>query len=731
MFRWSEIAILAALFASFALGGWMLRRQPNQHVWFWAWSALLGSGIGLLLSERLPFLLPPALAVSSLFPVLLLAGALRSAGRDVPRWLLPAGLGVGLARGLLCIAELEVHTALVALAVEPAAAVAAAVVFHRHTVRQGGSQVRRLIAAGLLLVAALEAWDAVRDMSVGSADTLWIAWVALGIPLSALLIISAIEESRRTEARATSALREAERRFRRLSEHSEEVIAEVGPDGRVTYASPNHREVLGYEPEDFLGRHIIEIAAQIGGSPLEALRGRSPLTDLEPGGSFRETWLVRRRDGSWRWFDTFADTYRTPDGELCAIVVSRDVTERVEAEEERRRHEAEMQQARRLESLGILAGGIAHDFNNLLVGILANAELVLEDLQPDSPVRLRAEEIRQASDRASELTQQLLAYAGKADVSPETFDLGVLVGELAQLLRASLPKRAELRVELGEETPWVHADGTQVRQVVMNLITNAGDALEGEPGAITVRTGVTQVDQRDLDGCAFAEGLHAGEYAYVEVADTGRGIEEEELGRIFDPFFTTKFQGRGLGLAAVAGIVRGHRGAVRVEGEPGEGMRFRVFLPLSAKAADSTEKTSVPSGWQGQGTLLVVDDEEVVRTAAGLVVERLGFSVLSASGGAEAVELFRKNRREVSCVLLDVTMPVMDGEETFWALREIREDVPVLFMSGHSSRDIDSRLLGKSRVGKLRKPFRRAELERMLRELLEKGSAESTTAPAT
>ena len=718
--QWTEITILAALFAGFAVGGWMLRHHPTRSIWGRAWCALLASRLGLLLSEQLPFLLAPTLVLSSLFPFLLLAGALRSTEHEEPAWLLPAGLGVGLARAGLHIAGLDVATALLALAAEPAAAAAGAVIFHRHVVRQGGSPVRRLIAPGLLLIAAVEVWDAVGDLGLGPAHVPWPGWLVAAVLLLALLITGAIDEARRKEADAESALREAEQRFRRLSEHSKDMIAEVGPDGRVTYVSPNHRKVLDYAPEELLGRHVVELAALVGVPRLEELSEMAPLAALMSAGPFEKTWRVPRQDGGWRWFETEVSTYRTPDGELRAIAVSRDVTERVEAEQKRRELEAQMQQAKRLESLGILAGGIAHDFNNLLVGILANAELALEDLDPESPVRLRAEEIRHASDRAAELTQQLLAYAGKADLSPETFDLGLLVGELAQLLRASLPKTAELRVELGEETPWVHADATQVRQVVMNLITNAGDALEGQPGLITVRTSVTQVDQRDLDRCCLAEGADAGEYACVEVGDTGRGIEAEQLCKIFDPFFTTKFQGRGLGLAAVAGIVRGHRGAIRVESEPGSGARFRVFLPrVAMEAADARGEVSVPSEWHGQGTVLVVDDDGIVRTAAMLAVERLGFNVLSASGGAEAVELFRKSHREISCVLLDVTMPAMDGEETFWALREIRQDVPVVFMSGHSSRDIDSRLLGKSRVGRLRKPFHRAELERRLRGVLE------------
>jgi PAS domain S-box-containing protein len=255
---------------------------------------------------------------------------------------------VGLARAVLHLAGLEVGTALLALAAEPAAAAAAAVIFHRHVVRRGGSPVRQLVAPALLLVAIVEVWDAIGDLGFGAAHVPWSGWVVAAVALAALLVIGTIDEARRKGANA-------EQRFRRLSEHSKDVIAEVGSDGRVIYVSPNMRELLGYEPEDLVGRHSVEIAELVGVSAQEEIPGMTRVAELEAAGSFERTWRVRRKDGSWCWVEIHANTYVAPSGELRAIGVSRDVTERVEAEQKRRELEAEMQQAKRLESLGLLA----------------------------------------------------------------------------------------------------------------------------------------------------------------------------------------------------------------------------------------------------------------------------------------------------------------------------------------------------------------------------------------
>ena len=856
MVEWRDIFGPALVLGGICVGGlvWRRARIGPEGYWGWAWVDILASGIALRLAERVPDVALLAFVLGSLFPVLLLAGALRYSGRAVPGWLFPAGVCLGLFRvaSSLLGASAVGHAA--SLLVEPPVLLIAAILVQGTVVREGRSFVHRLIAPGFVVLAGIEGLDAIQDIRGHELSVPWLLWLSAAAPLLAIHLLTTIdlirqrvvaagEESQRT----SNALADATERFRAMTENASDLIAETDLGGHFLYGSPSYRDILGCEPRELTGSSIfarahpddleaakrgeeallaaghvvvpplrvrhrdgswrwVETSARsytttdgtsrvvlIGrdvtdqmrtvaalrssearfraladhaddgiaeidtfgrylyinsayerklGHSLDALRGMVPVDVVHPedrakvleafheavenGGPTSLQYRVRSRDGSTVWIESVGTAYRSSTGEPRGVIVSRDITERIEAEEKRHELEAQMQQARRLESLGVLAGGIAHDFNNLLVGILSNAEMVLEDLDPESPVRLRAEEIKRAGERASELTQQLLAYAGKADVSLETIDLGTLVRELAQLLRASLPKTAKLQVELEEETPWIHADATQVRQVVMNLITNAGDALEGRSGVVTVRAGMMHVDHGDLARCCFAEGLGAGVYAYVEVRDTGRGIEAEQLNHIFDPFFTTKFQGRGLGLAAVAGIVRGHRGAVSVESEPSEGTRVRVFLPRAVGAVDSVGEVSLPSEWRGQGTVLVVDDDQTVRTTAGMLIERSGFSVLRASSGAEAVELFRKSSREVSCVLLDVTMPVMDGEETFWLLREIRADVPVLFMSGHSSRDIDSRLLGKTRVGRLRKPFRRAELEQGLRRVLEESSPEST-----
>jgi PAS domain S-box-containing protein len=387
-----------------------------------------------------------------------------------------------------------------------------------------------------------------------------------------------------------------------------------------------------------------------------------------------------------------------------------DVTAEQEAEAERRRLELQMQHAQKLESLGVLAGGIAHDFNNLLVGMLGNASLALMDVPPGLPARRAIEDIERAAQRAAELTRQLLAYSGKGRFVIEPVDLSRLVEDMTSLLRAALSKKAELSLDLRRALPSVEADATQLRQVVMNLLVNASDAIGDEPGTIAIRTGVQRVDALYratlLDGAQLLDGDHV----FVDVADTGTGMDEATLARIFDPFFTTKFTGRGLGLAATLGIVRGHKGAIKVYSEPGRGSTFRVLLPAGAGAPVSDADRPAFEGWQGEGTVLVVDDEPAVRAVTRSLLERRGFRVVEAADGEEGVQRFLAAPDAFRLVLLDLTMPKLDGEETFRRMRQLAPGVKVLLMSGYNQQNVTSQFVGKGLAGFLQKPFRAAEL---------------------
>jgi PAS domain S-box-containing protein len=395
-----------------------------------------------------------------------------------------------------------------------------------------------------------------------------------------------------------------------------------------------------------------------------------------------------------------------------------DITERKQAEQNQRELEAQIQQGQKLESLGILAGGIAHDFNNLLTAILGHANLALMDLAPESPARESLREIDKASSRAAELCRQMLAYAGKGRFVVEPINLSRLVEELTRLLHVSISKKVLLRCQLAEGLPAVDADPAQLRQLAMNLVINAADAIGDADGIITISTGTMQCDEDSLRGGQLTAPPIPGWYVYLEVIDTGCGMDAKTQARIFDPFFTTKFAGRGLGLSAVLGIVRSHQGALKVESELGLGTTFRVLFPASTKEAVPSKSDVDSPQWRGKGTILLVDDEEPVRNVTSRMLERSGFAVLRAGDGLEAIELFRAHGAEVVCVLLDLAMPRMDGEETFKELRRIQPDVRVVLASGYSDQEISQRFQNAGLAGFIVKPYRVETLTAKLREVL-------------
>jgi PAS domain S-box-containing protein len=346
------------------------------------------------------------------------------------------------------------------------------------------------------------------------------------------------------------------------------------------------------------------------------------------------------------------------------IITMNEITERKRAEEESRKLEHQLEQAHKLESLGVLAGGIAHDFNNLLTGILGGAELALSKMSPESPGRHHVAVIQKSAVRATDLTNQLLAYSGHGRFRIEQLNLSALVEEMEQLLESSVSKKVVLESELLKGLPAVKADATQLRQVVMNLIINASEAVGDAKGLISVRTKlVTLRDQAPATEYP-PDGLAPGNYVCLQVCDTGCGMEEETQAKMFDPFSTTKFQGRGLGLAAVLGIVRGHNGAITVSSEPGHGTTIRVFLPAADRPSPPDPITPVDgTPWLGTGIVLVVDDEEIVREVAREMLSEWGFDVLTAADGRQGVERYRAHAGEIAVVLLDLTMPEMGGEQ--------------------------------------------------------------------
>jgi two-component system cell cycle sensor histidine kinase/response regulator CckA len=399
-----------------------------------------------------------------------------------------------------------------------------------------------------------------------------------------------------------------------------------------------------------------------------------------------------------------------------------DTTDRKRREDERIQLERKLQETQKLESLGVLAGGIAHDFNNLLTGVLGAASLARRELSAATPVREYIEQIEKAAERAADLCRQMLAYSGRGRFVVAPLDLSTLLSELMPLLHLSIGKRVTLQVDTPDGLPPVMADATQIRQVVMNLVINAAEAIGDRHGVVRVQLRRLQADARYLQDLQLGDDLTPGEYLTLEVSDTGCGMDAATAQRIFDPFFTTKFTGRGLGLAAVLGIVRGHRGGIKVYSEPGRGTTFKLLFPTVGGTVRASEPALDASdeAWRGSGAVLIVDDEPAVRSVGRRMVEALGFTVETAVDGQDALDRIRAEPERFRAVLLDLTMPRCDGEETFRELRRINPSAAVILMSGFNEQEAIARFAGKGLAAFLQKPFALPALRQALRRLLER-----------
>ncbi len=407
---------------------------------------------------------------------------------------------------------------------------------------------------------------------------------------------------------------------------------------------------------------------------------------------------------------------RTAELELANAFLRREMEERREAEEAHHKLEAQVQHAQRLESLGVLAGGIAHDFNNLLASIMGYASLAAMDLAEDSRARKSVDQVLVAAKSAADLTQQMLAYSGRGTFVLEAVNITQLIDGVARLLESTISKKAALQLQLASDLPAIQADASQIRQVVMNLITNAAESLGDRTGTVQVTTGVERAELGELPAISPGHVLPAGDYVYIEVRDTGCGMDQETLHKIFDPFFTTKFTGRGLGLAAVLGIIRSHGGSIQVESEPGHGTVFRVIFPaVEAVFPPETAGLPEPDSWQAEGVVLVVDDQPGIRELAQTILERVGLTVLTAADGKQAVDVFNEHLNEIHAVLLDLNMPGMDGAEVFWHMTQLVPDIRVVLCSGYNEQEVTTKLHGLEPAGFLRKPYHPCDLLNRMR----------------
>lgn len=432
------------------------------------------------------------------------------------------------------------------------------------------------------------------------------------------------------------------------------------------------------------------------------------------------TWRMRivQPGGECLWLRCNGESIRNGGPHLRIVGIEQDITGELEREEEARRLHEKMEQASRFESLSVLAGGIAHDFNNILAGIIGYVDLALTELPPLVPGREYLSLIQQSALRAADLTRQMLAFSGRGHFIIEPVNLSRLVGEMPHLLQTVISRKAALRLDLKEPIPNIEGDKTQLRQIIMNLIINASEAIGERSGVITIRTGMLPVSREYLENTWLDLGLEEGLYSFVEVSDTGQGMSAAVRAQIFDPFFTTKATGHGLGLAATLGIVRGHKGFIKVYSEEGRGTTFKVGFPAIPDKEFEMPQTNGEPTKRHSGRVLIADDEETVRAITSKCLEKLGFETLLARDGREALDLFRADHANITAVLLDLTMPALSGEEVFREIRLIDPAIPVVLMSGFTEEDAVSRFVGRGLAGFLQKPFRFDDLCQKMNEVV-------------
>ncbi len=482
--------------------------------------------------------------------------------------------------------------------------------------------------------------------------------------------------------------------LRDIVESSDDAIISKDMDGIIQSWNHGAERLFGYSNGETLGQPISLVVPEDRrheeAGILARIAGGLPVKHFET--------VRQHKDGRLIHVSLTISPVRDNNGRIVgASHIARDITERIQFEEQ-------LRQGQKLESLGVLAGGLAHDFNNLLTGVMGNASLMAEELGPESTAAPRLAEILTASERAALLVRQMLAYAGKGRFVMQRLDLSAQVAEIAPLIRTSISTSVQLELHLATRLPAVESDASQIQQLIMNLATNAGEAIEGH-GTVTITTSARQV--------GFEHQV------CLEVRDTGCGMDAATRARIFDPFFTTKFPGRGLGLAAVLGIIRSHDGSISLESTPGGGSTFTVALPAIPSAADP-----IPGDPQldlrGNGHVLVVDDEDLVRNMARTALERCGYTVELASDGLLAVQAVTARPACFDAVLLDLTMPAMNGDEALKEIHAIRSDIPVILSSGFSETEALHRFEHRGLAGFLQKPYTASVLARKVKQAIDR-----------
>ncbi len=787
---WVELTVFGLLVAGLMLGAVASRRikvGPSGH-WIAGWIVLLLSGFlsgGVADSPGVDLLIG---LLRPLFPILMLTGAYRYSGMRVPSWIPIGCVVLAELHAFLLFHEMRLQSDLVSLLSAPGLCLTAAYVIHRAVSisEWRGSILQRMLAPSLGVLAAIEVFDAVMGLNDGPVTGYLSIWIPLGVPVSVIqfaatfeLIGDRLSELARERDRTASALAKTNRELLSVQQQMEERIVErtaqlreemeerrrVEKELRVrerryrtvselmtdyNYAARVH------EDGSFETEWIAGAFSRITGYSAEEAQTLNWLNITHPedrdgvekslfkaiGGDLAEfECRIFTKSGEIRWMIARVAGMRDPEtGELVIYTAGHDITDEKNAAIENLRLRDRMREAQKLESLGALAGGIAHDFNNLLSVILGNAAVLIRDLPEGSDLTGRAARIRTSARYAAELTTQMLTYTGDAPIESERIVVSDIVTDMVQLMDAGTNRQVDIDFELSGEGDEIRGDASKIRQVVMNLITNAAEALEDGGGKVTVRTGRIHLSADELSSMQASTDAVAGDYVFLDVSDDGQGMDQETRTRLFEPFYSTKFSGRGLGLAVVLGIVRAHRGAIRLLSRLGEGTRIRVFFPISEELPDAPSNVlgelrpasgtrDRPDGGAAlgsvdrTGTVLVIDDEEPVAELTQIFLERAGFDVLVAGGGREGLEIYQKNSDRIVLVLLDLMMPDLGGGEVFSELRQINPRLPVLVTSGYTH-EIASRRVGTlERTGFVQKPYEPEDLLSSVAELLSRDAS--------
>jgi len=513
----------------------------------------------------------------------------------------------------------------------------------------------------------------------------------------------------RDRLEAAAVLRRSEQRFTHLIQNLSDVITVLDADGTILYQSPSIERVTGYPPAELVGKNLLLfVHAQDTASVRAALE-----QVVAKNGTASREFRLRHRDGSWVWLESVADNLLDDDAVGGIVVTSRDASGRRALEEQ-------VRQSQKMEAVGRLAGGIAHDFNNLLMVIRGYAEIVLQQTESNPTLRKSVETIVRTTESAANLTRQLLSFSRKHVFSPQVLDLNSLVREMSEMLLGVLPEEMDFVVQLDPDAGCVNADRGQIEQVIMNLVVNARDAMR-QGGRLTVATAPIAADPGRT---SRSSALPAGDCVMLAVSDTGVGMDAETQSRIFEPFFTTKGKdkGTGLGLSVVYNIVRGSGGHVRVGSEPGRGSTFQVFLPrTSASPKPLPAEPPAESPYFGNETILVAEDQPDLRWMICQFLQELGYSVLEAKDGGDAIALAEQYKSTIDVLLTDVVMPRFRGPEVARRLSTSRPDIKVIFMSGYTEGGLDFTATEELTTATtlLQKPFELNSLARKIRETLE------------